>query len=203
LRRAGPTRHRSGDALRPHLLRHHGPARRQLWYVCAAAGGLWKTTDGGTTFKPIAEHIGSFSMGYVALDPKNPDVVWLGSGEQNSQRSVDFGDGVYKSIDGGATWKHVGLTRSEHISRIRIDPRNTHVVYVAAPGPLWSSGGDRGVYKTTDGGQSWQLSLFIPGHRRPRVGHGPEEPRRALRRLVPTAAAHRHGGQRRAGVGHL
>ncbi|HYV37915.1 MAG TPA: hypothetical protein VE988_19680, partial [Gemmataceae bacterium] len=137
------------------------PRDSKVWYVCAAAGGMWKTSDGGTSFKCMTDNIGSFCMGSVALDPKNPDIVWLGTGEQQSQRSVDFGDGIYKSMDGGKTWKNMGLVTSEHIARIRIDPRNTDVVYVASVGPLWNGGGERGVYKTTDGGKTWKASLTI------------------------------------------
>ena len=102
---------------------------------------------------------GSYSIGTVAVDPKDPLVIWVGTGENNSQRSVGYGDGVYKSTDGGRTWNTLGLKSSNHIGKILIDPRNTSVVYVSAMGPLWSGGGDRGVYKTTDGGKSWAQSL--------------------------------------------
>jgi photosystem II stability/assembly factor-like uncharacterized protein len=137
------------------------PRESNIWYVAAAAGGLWKTADGGTSFKCVTDDIGSFSMGAVAVDPANSQVIWLGTGEQQSQRSVDFGDGVYRSADGGNTWVNMGLTRSEHIARICIDPRNTEVVYVAAQGPLWASGGDRGIFKTINGGKTWQWMLQI------------------------------------------
>jgi photosystem II stability/assembly factor-like uncharacterized protein len=140
------------------------PRDSNIWYVAAAAGGLWKTTDGGTSFKCVTDDIGSFSMGAVAVDPSNSQVIWLGTGEQQSQRSVDFGDGVYRSADGGNTWVNMGLTRSEHIARICIDPRNTDIVYVAAQGPLWSSGGDRGVFKTSNGGKTWQWMHQISEH---------------------------------------
>jgi photosystem II stability/assembly factor-like uncharacterized protein len=137
------------------------PSDSNIWYVAAAAGGLWKTSDGGTSFKCLTDDLGSFSMGAVAVDPVNPLVIWLGSGEQQSQRSVDYGDGVYRSADGGKTWVNTGLTRSEHVARIRIDPRNTDVVYVAAVGPLWTSGGDRGIFKTTNGGKTWHWVFQI------------------------------------------
>ncbi len=137
------------------------PRNRAHYFVAVASGGVWKTTNAGTTWTPVFDNEGSFSIGCVVLDPKNPDVVWVGTGENNSQRSVAYGDGVYKSIDGGKTWKNVGLKTSEHIGKIVIDPRNSDVVYVAAQGPLWAPGGDRGLYKTTDGGQNWHKVLNI------------------------------------------
>jgi hypothetical protein len=132
-----------------------------VWYVASAFGGLWKTTNRGVTFNPIFDDGGSFTLCCVVIDPKNSDIVWLGTGEHNSQRSAHFGDGVYKSIDAGKTWKRMGLVSSEHIGRIAIDTRNTNVVYVASQGPLWSSGGERGLYKTADGGGTWTAVLTI------------------------------------------
>jgi photosystem II stability/assembly factor-like uncharacterized protein len=137
------------------------PRDHATWYVTAASGGVWKTTNAGTTWTPIFDSQGSFSIGCVTLDPKNPLIVWVGSGENDSQRSVAYGDGVYKSVDGGRTWENVGLKGSEHIGRIAIDPRDGNVVYVAAQGPLWNSGGDRGLYKTSDGGRTWKQVLRI------------------------------------------
>ena len=137
------------------------PVRRSTWYVAAASGNVWKTENAGTTFKPIFDRYGSYSIGTVAVDPNNRFVVWVGTGENNSQRSVGYGDGVYKSLDGGKSFKKMGLANSEHIARILIDPRNSDIVYVAAQGPLWASGGDRGLYKTTDGGETWDLVLEI------------------------------------------
>ncbi|MBI3450544.1 MAG: glycosyl hydrolase [Acidobacteria bacterium] len=137
------------------------PRDVSTWYVAVASGGVWKTTNAGTTWTPIFDSQASFSIGCVTLDPKNPLVVWVGSGENNSQRSVAYGDGVYKSIDGGKNWENVGLKTSEHIGRILVDPRDGNVVYVAAQGPLWTSGGERGLYKTTDGGKTWKQSLKI------------------------------------------
>ncbi len=131
------------------------------WYVAVASGGVWKTTNGGVSWTPLFDDQGSYSIGTVTLDPNDPMVVWVGTGENNSQRSVGYGDGVYKSTDGGASWENVGLPESEHIARIVVDPRNSDVVYVASQGPLWRSGGDRGLYKTTDGGESWQRVLHI------------------------------------------
>lgn len=130
-------------------------------YVGTASGGLWKTINGGATWTPIMDREGSYSIGWVTLDPSNPNVVWVGTGERNSQRSVAYGDGVYKSDDGGRSWKNVGLKNSEHIGRIVVHPKNADIVYVAAQGPLWAPGGDRGLYKTTDGGKSWEQVLKI------------------------------------------
>jgi photosystem II stability/assembly factor-like uncharacterized protein len=135
------------------------PRNHNTWYVAAGSGGVWKTVNGGTTWSPIFEKETSYSIGCVTLDPVHPEVVWVGTGENVGGRHVGFGDGVYKSVDGGASWKKMGLDHSEHIGRIVVDPRNPDVVYVAAQGPLWSSGGDRGLFKTTDGGATWQNLL--------------------------------------------
>ncbi len=137
------------------------PNDRSHYYVAAASGGVWKTTNAGTTWTPIFDNEGSYSIGTVVLDPKNPHVVWVGTGENNSQRSVGYGDGVYRSDDGGKTWKNMCLKASEHIGKIVIDPRDSNTVYVAAQGPLWGPGGDRGLFKTTDGGKTWQNVLSI------------------------------------------
>lgn len=137
------------------------PTNPAEYYVVVSSGGLWKTVNSGTTFTPIFDDQGSYSIGCVTLDPNNPFVVWVGSGENNSQRSVGWGDGVYKSLDGGKSWKKMGLGKSEHIGMIRVDPRDSNVVYVAAQGPLWAPGGDRGLYKTTDGGQTWNAILTV------------------------------------------
>lgn len=140
------------------------PDNHSEFYVAASAGGVWKTTNGGVTFDPIFDEQGSFSIGCLAMDPSNHNVIWVGTGENNNQRSVSYGDGLYKSIDGGKSWKKVGLEESEHIGMITIDPRNTDVVYVAAYGPVWSAGGDRGIYKTTDGGETWERILHVSEH---------------------------------------
>src|SRR5262249_40372097 len=137
------------------------PRNKHVWYVATASSGVWKTTNSGVTWKPVFDAETSFSIGCVTVDPNNSLVVWVGSGENNSQRSVSYGDGVYKSVDGGATWQNVGLKASEHIGKIVVDPRDSQVVYVAAQGPLWSPGGDRGLYKTTDGGRSWKKVLAV------------------------------------------
>src|SRR6056297_264174 len=131
----------------------------QTFYAAVASGGLWKTTNGGITWAPIFDDQGSYSIGVVELDPNDPDTVWVGTGENNAQRSVAFGDGVYRSDDGGRSWTNTGLETSEHIGSIVIDPRDSDVVFVAAHGPLWNSGGERGVYKTVDGGESWSQVL--------------------------------------------
>jgi photosystem II stability/assembly factor-like uncharacterized protein len=137
------------------------PANPSVWYVAAASGNLWKTENRGNTWTPIFDSYGSYSLGTVTVDPRDSRVVWLGTGENNNQRSVGFGDGVYKSTDAGRTWTRVGLAESEHIQNILIDPRDSNVVYVSAIGPLWSAGGDRGLYKTTDGGRTWHAVLAI------------------------------------------
>jgi photosystem II stability/assembly factor-like uncharacterized protein len=137
------------------------PKNKAYYYVAVASGGVWKTTNSGTTFTPVFDNEGSYSIGYILLDPKNPNIVWVGTGENNSQRSVGYGDGVYKSEDAGRTWRNVGLKTSEHIGRIAMDPRDSNVVYVAAQGPLWGPGGERGLYKTTDGGKTWKQVLKV------------------------------------------
>ncbi len=140
------------------------PNNHSVWYIAFASSGIWKTTDGGVTFTPIFEHQKSYSIGCITIDPNNTNVLWTGTGENNSQRSVPWGDGVYKSLDGGKSWKNMGLKHSEHIARIVVDPRNSDIVYVAAQGPLWGPGGDRGLYKTTDAGKTWDSCLYISEH---------------------------------------
>ena len=137
------------------------PRNTSRWFVASADGGVWRTANGGVTFQPVFDAEASHSIGCVTIDPRDPYVVWVGSGENNSQRVVGYGDGVYRSEDGGESWKNMGLKSSEHIAKIVIDPRDSNVVYVAAQGPLWGPGGDRGVYKTTDGGKTWKSSLSI------------------------------------------
>ena len=137
------------------------PESRNIFYVATASSGVWKTTNRGTTWAPIFDNEGAYATGWIALNPDNPEEVWVGTGENNSQRSVGYGDGVYKSIDGGKTWKNVGLKDSGHIGQIKFDPRDSKIVYVTAQGPLWSSGGDRGLYKSMDGGESWKKILEV------------------------------------------
>ncbi len=137
------------------------PENKHRWFVASADGGVWRTVNSGTTFQPVFDGEVSHSIGCVTIDPNDPFVIWVGSGENNSQRVVGYGDGVYRSDDGGESWKNMGLKASEHISKIVVDPRDSRVVWVAAQGPLWGPGGDRGLYKTTDGGKTWNRSLTI------------------------------------------
>jgi photosystem II stability/assembly factor-like uncharacterized protein len=137
------------------------PRNRSVWYVATASGGLWKTENHGVTFEPIFDQAGAYSLGCVAVDPKNPDIVWVGTGENQAQRAIGWGDGVYKSTDAGKTWKNMGLPHSEHIAKILFDPRDANTILVASQGPLFSGGGDRGLFKSTDGGQTWKPLLQI------------------------------------------
>lgn len=137
------------------------PRDSSRYFVASASGGVWKTINAGTTFTPVFDDAGSYSIGCVAIAPSNPLIVWIGTGENNSQRSVGYGDGIYKSVDGGNSFQKMGLETSEHIGKILIDPRNADVVYVASQGPLWRAGGERGVFKTTDGGKTFKQVLEI------------------------------------------
>jgi photosystem II stability/assembly factor-like uncharacterized protein len=118
----------------------------------------------GSPIPPVFDQQGSYSIGCVTIDPSNSSTIWVGSGENNNQRSVAYGDGIYKSEDGGSSWKNMGLGKSEHIGKIIVDPADPNIVYVAAYGPLWSSGGDRGIYKTMDGGKTWRKILDVSVH---------------------------------------
>ncbi len=140
------------------------PRNKAVWYAAVASGGVFKTVNAGTTWTPLFDKEGSSSIGCVTVDPNRPDTVWVGSGENNAQRSVGCGDGLYKSLDGGKSWTNVGLKDSEHLGKVVIDPRNSDVVFVAAQGPLWRSGGERGLYKTTDGGKTWKAILTGDAH---------------------------------------
>ncbi len=140
------------------------PERTNEYFVAVASGHIWKTTNAGITWEPVFDNYGSYSIACVVLDPTNPNVVWAGTGENNHQRALGYGDGVYKSIDGGKTWKNMGLKESRQIGMIAIDPRNTNVVYVAAEGSVWGPGGERGLYKTTDGGKTWNRIFYISEH---------------------------------------
>ncbi len=137
------------------------PTDKSLWYVAAGSGGVWKTTNAGVTFTPVFDDQPSYSIGEITIDPTRPDIVWVGTGENVSGRHVGWGDGVYRSRDAGRTWQRMGLPNSQHIGRILVDPRDGDVVLVAAEGPLWSPGGDRGVFRTTDGGATWTPALQI------------------------------------------
>ncbi|MEM7415322.1 MAG: glycosyl hydrolase [Gemmatimonadota bacterium] len=135
------------------------PHDENVWYVAVGSGGVWKTTNNGTTFEPIFDDQASYSIGDVTIDPSTPSTVWVGTGENVGGRHVGFGDGIYKSTDDGRTWTNMGLGGTNHLSTIIVHPENSDVVWVAAQGPLWSPGGERGLYKTTDGGESWRKVL--------------------------------------------
>ena len=135
------------------------PENENLWYVTAGSGGVWKTENSGTTWKSIFDGQKSYSIGCISLDPQNPNIIWVGTGENVGGRHVAYGDGIYKSEDGGESWKNMGLKKSEHISKIIIHPKNSNIIWVASQGPLWSKGGERGVYKSNDGGKSWIQTL--------------------------------------------
>ncbi len=130
-------------------------------YIAAASGGVWKSTNKGTTWTPVFDHEGTATFGVVAIFPRDPNVVWVGTGEQNNRQSSSWGDGVYRSTDGGNTWTHVGLEQTRAIGRIRLHPSDPNVAYVAALGNLWKPSAERGVFKTTDGGRTWTKSLFV------------------------------------------
>lgn len=182
---AAPLRPQSGPAIDAHTFerlewRNIGPANMggrttdvegvpgnpSLVYAATASGGLWKTTNGGITWNPIFERENTISIGDIALDPHNPEVIWAGTGESNVRNSVSFGDGVYKSLDGGKTWQHLGLKDTERISRIVINPLNADLVYVGALGHAFGPNEERGVFMTTDGGKTWQKTLYVD------AGHG-------------------------------
>ncbi|MBX3174851.1 MAG: hypothetical protein KF709_10600 [Gemmatimonadaceae bacterium] len=137
------------------------PGDLRTWYIAVGSGGVWKTTNSGVTFTPVFDRQASYSIGTLAIDPSNPRTVWVGTGENVSGRHVGWGDGVYRSRDGGASWQKMGLGNSQHIGRILVDPRDGNTVLVASEGPLWSAGGERGVYRSTDGGATWSATLQI------------------------------------------
>ena len=132
-------------------------------WIGAATGGAWKSTNGGLTFKPMFDEQPVHSVGAVAIDPRTPDVVWVGTGEANPRNSVSHGDGVYRTQDGGKTWKNLGLAATERIARIALHPRDAGVAFVCALGPAWGDGAERGVYRTTDAGKSWKKVLAVDG----------------------------------------
>lgn len=137
------------------------PKNNSEYFVASGHGSLWKTTNNGTTFSPVFDAQPSFAMGSVRYDPSNPNIVWAGTGENNGQTNAIYGDGIYRSEDGGRSWKNMGLQSSEHIGGIAIDPTNSNVVYASAYGSVRKEGGDRGIYKTTDGGKIWRRVLYI------------------------------------------
>ncbi len=168
-----PEKKESKTSLDAFKFRHLGPAflsgriaeiavhphNDNIWYVAVGSGGVWKTENSGTTWKPIFDKEASYSTGCITIDPNNPARVWVGSGENVGGRHVGYGDGVYLSTDSGATWKNMGLKNSEHISKIIVHPSNSDIVWVASQGPLWKKGGERGVYKTVNGGKTWKRVL--------------------------------------------
>lgn len=137
------------------------PANPSEYYVGVASGHIWKTQNNGTTFSPVFDNYGAYAIGALTIDPGNSHIVWAGTGENNHQRAVGYGNGVYKSMDGGKTWTNMGLKNSRQIGKILVDPRCSDIVYVAAEGSVWGPGGDRGLYKTTDGGKTWNKVLEI------------------------------------------
>src|SRR5271155_4398440 len=128
-------------------------------YIGAASGGGGKSTDGGPTYKPVFDKATAQSIGALAIDPQNPKTIWAGTGESWSRNSVSIGDGIYKSVDGGDNWTNMGLPNSERISKIIVNPKDSNTVYACVPGKLWSDSDDRGLYKTTDGGATWNKIL--------------------------------------------
>lgn len=137
------------------------PKNHSEWFVAVASGHVWKTVNNGTTFDPVFDSYKSYSMAVVEMDPSNSSIVWLGTGENNHQRALGYGDGVYKSVDGGKSWENMGLKDSRQIGGIVIHPKNSDIVFVAAEGSVWGPGGDRGLYKTIDGGKNWKKVLEI------------------------------------------
>ena len=135
------------------------PDNENVWYVAVGSGGVWKTHNSGTTWTPIFDNQSSFSIGAITIDPSNPHTIWVGTGENVGGRHVAFGDGVYVSYDDGASWKNMGLKNSEHLSKIIVHPEDSNTIWVASQGPLWTSGGERGIYKSVDGGQTWTRTL--------------------------------------------
>src|ERR1700739_2797614 len=128
-------------------------------YIGSASGGVWKSVNGGTTYKPMFDKQPVQSIGAIAIDPQAPKTIWVGTGESWTRNSVSIGDGIYRSTDGGENWTNLGLRDSERISKILIDPKDSDTVYACVPGKLWSDSDDRGVYKTTDGGKTWDKIL--------------------------------------------
>lgn len=135
------------------------PEDDNVWYVAVGSGGVWKTVNAGVTWQPVFDGESCYSIGCITIDPGNPHIIWVGTGENVGGRHVGYGDGVYRSDDGGKNWTNMGLEKSEHISKIIVHPDNSDIVWVAAQGPLWNKGDERGLYKTTDGGQTWNKTL--------------------------------------------
>lgn len=137
------------------------PENENIWYVAVGSGGVWKTENSGTTWKPLFDNQPVYSIGCITIDPNNPNRIWVGTGENVGGRHVGYGDGIYLSTDAGKTWKNMGLKNAERISKIIVHPENPDIVWVAVQGPLWSSGGERGLYMTTNGGKTWKNTLSV------------------------------------------
>ena len=137
------------------------PNNENEWYVAVGSGGVWKTSNSGTTWTPLTDNQPFYSTGSITIDPNNSNTIWLGTGENVGGRHVGIGKGVYVSFDGGKTWKNKGLKKSEHISKIIVSKKDSNTLFVASQGPLWSSGGERGLYKSFDGGDNWKLVLSV------------------------------------------
>ncbi|WP_460218967.1 WD40/YVTN/BNR-like repeat-containing protein [Psychroserpens sp. MEBiC05023] len=135
------------------------PDNENVWYVAVGSGGVWKTVNSGTTWAPVFDKQTAYSIGCITIDPNNSHTIWVGTGENVGGRHVGFGDGIYVSHDDGGTWKNMGLKNSEHLSKIIVHPENPNIIWVASQGPLWSSGGQRGIYKSVDGGHNWKQTL--------------------------------------------
>lgn len=135
------------------------PHNDNVWFIAVGSGGVWRTQNSGITWDPVFDAQKVYSTGCVTIDPNHPTIIWVGTGENVGGRHISFGDGIYKSLDGGDTWQNMGLKRSEHISKIIVHPENSDVVFVAVQGPLWTSGGERGFYRTADGGKTWTKTL--------------------------------------------
>jgi hypothetical protein len=139
------------------IARH--PTDSSVWYVGVASGGVWKTTTAGVSWIPVFDDQGAYSIGALAIDPSNPHTVWVGTGENNGGRHIGFGDGIYRSDNDGESWTNMGLADSQHISTIIVHPQDSDTVWAAVQGPLWTKGGERGLYMTTDGGKTWTKTL--------------------------------------------
>ncbi len=137
------------------------PKDHSEYYIAVASGNIWKTSNNGITFEPVFEKYGAYSIGCLAINPKNPKEIWAGTGENNHQRALGYGDGIYKTVDGGKNWKNMGLKNSRQIGKILINPNDTNIVYVAAEGSAWGPGGDRGLFMTLDGGKNWKNILKV------------------------------------------
>ena len=137
------------------------PSDPSIIFVASASGGLWKTTNRGVTWKNVFATMGVSTFGDVAIAPSDPSVVYAGTGEQNNRQSTSWGNGIYRSDDGGESWRHLGLTETRHIGKVEVHPSKPDVVYVAALGNLWAPSPERGVFKSTDGGDSWERVFFV------------------------------------------